>query len=890
MSDAKWTKTGYAGNSSFNIIRDGKEVNEKNVNHVIDNIDENLQYLFDEVWDLKRDKGAVILYSAPTDGGETFSSMLPGTPVYWVQKEDADTGGYWAPGQIDIRDAEDDESSDFFWTWDESSLAQGIVARRDSDAKTVDVCLYGRLDFDIYQDPDDDSYYILGVGDDLDSPDLYNAKPLGDAFVTGDENQPESFVDGVVGPSSLRGGVFYLSEVSGKLSPVSNYPRAMTVMIVDNTSDGYTLNTLVCPDGFGGEKFHVHEEFLLPNQCGYSADNSAIPDMWYPNVEDGTKYLNTAMGEIVVGSEVYPYGELSGTGTSDAEKAKILYDNTSTSKTGWLSADDSYFTGNSLYDGKIPVDAIWGYTIDLVDGFEPDDDSAIWSPLDIRPEDMFLIMDGMPIPRSHYTIDEAGIWWTAKGVEHAPIPELFFDTSSGIPEERIMHLCYISSLGEFKGKTVTDIDSEELITEIQQDGTAKVYTKDHFLTEVLTPAMTFNPFGGIQFANTTDVQSADPDKIITAEKAKEAIEYFGALTKTDSLRSCKEYTGNWGDLRTTGFYKITGATDGPVSSIETSPIGIVVASGYDVVQIEGGISESYMRKGRPVGTGSSIEWGSWMLITEKKHDPLYLQPSTTQDILHSTSISEDDLINFAGRTIVSVDESSNLVELPELTGDAREDGLDFRFMNEMNSGSQASTLVIKLNDQVSGYNGTYVVCPGQSCEEARHHMGQGIYTSADDGTVQGVPYYLDVQVTATYTDADKNIVVDDSDFNSGNVRYVKFECEAPQYYGSNSISLEVINGQWTVTGGSGIWWVLNEDEYDNYRDTSSNDDSVKDLLKTLLDRVEERSTLSGVETAKYQDNSKSSIKFTTRQIRTTVTGYDIPIIGQVDFSSSGGII
>ena len=166
-------------------------------------------------------------------------------------------------------------------------------------------------------------------------------------------------------------------------------------------------------------------------------------------------------------------------------------------------------------------------------------------------------------------------------------------------------------------------------------------------------------------------------------------------------------------------------------------------------------------------------------------------------------------------------------------------------------------------------------------------MGLGSYVATGNGAVSGVPDYLDVQVCARYPQS-QLVTVNDANVSSGtgDGRFVKFDCEAPQYYGSNAINLEVIDGAWNITGGYGIWWVLTEDEYDSYTGTAP---SVEGLLGNLLNRVEMVIGDPGEE-YKKQDNKKSAIKFTTRQVRVTVNGYTAPDAGIQDFSSSGGIV
>ncbi len=126
----KWTT--IENNASFNTIKNGKPVDAETINHVLGNVEDNLQYLYEHLGDLEQDKGAVVLYNAPTAGGVEFQeTMRPGTPVYWVRRTDADGGGYWASASIVLRAPRTDESDSFYWIYDDPSLAQGVVIRRE---------------------------------------------------------------------------------------------------------------------------------------------------------------------------------------------------------------------------------------------------------------------------------------------------------------------------------------------------------------------------------------------------------------------------------------------------------------------------------------------------------------------------------------------------------------------------------------------------------------------------------------------------------------------------------------------------------------------------------------------------------------------------------------
>ncbi len=842
MPTSNWTSTKTA---SFNIIKDGKPVDAKTVNHALDHIRDNLQYLYDKVEILESDSSAVVAYGGLVAGSASVSDTLPGTPVYW-----ADDG--WAPARIDTQDG----ASTFHWDFEESSLAQGLVIRTYPSTETVDVCLSGKVVLDLITDGSE--WYVVSAGEE----DHTTGNALTDLFEEAASHDPTSFAYGVQ----------YLSETTGKLTSDSVYPRSMAVMVVeDPTGDAPKLNMLVCPEGFGGERAHTHSRIALNTVIadGGSINYDAIPYTWHPDITiSGKRLLNTALAEIDTGSRVYEYTELLGTpaGSTRSDYATLLYTNGTGNSAGWLSAKE--FTG-------APPEAIWGFTVERVTSLATQSAAGetTWNK-PVAPDHIILVMDGVPVPNSHYKIDDAGIWWTALGVEHAPLSFLF-NNSLDDPNPVLLgplELIFIDPIGDVADRAVTAVTSDELIPSTS-DGVSDIQTKDSYLSQTLAPVLPFNPMDDVQRASEAEVEEGTNNKIITPATAKYAIDHFVSLTQLDEQRSCKEYQGDWENLTVSGFYQVTGATDGPRDSEESSPLGLVGTAGTQIFQFELGEFASFVRVGKG-GVGTTV-WGAWLLITEKPYDPLYLPRSTAANTLVDTTIN---LRDHRERTIVSLDESTNKVIIPELTGDGAEDGMGVRFINEMTPGSEASTLVIELTNQVSGSGCRFLVCPGQDCEAARHHMGQVSYMATGDDEVSGIPEYLDVQVTAKLGDT---ITVNDTNSTSGELRYVKFECEAPQYYGNNSIELEVINGAWSIVGGSGIWFMVNEAGYADY---VTSGDYIGDALEYFLEGRTDSSN-----NIKIQDNSRTALKFTTRQVRVSVVNYATPVWGRLNFSSSGGI-
>ena len=820
---ATWTP--IEDNTDFNIIKDGKLVNAKNINHAIDNVKGNLQFLYERVENLEQDKGAVVSYDAPTDGSTGFDGMFPGTPVYWIPKEGT-TGGYWTPAEVALRDAVSGEDRDFHWIYDDPALAQGIVIRRYATAKTVDVCFSGSIVFDIIEDSG--SYYIAEVGDTVVAnsnliTDLFNSHLAG---AGGDSTVSSSFDPGISNtPDTLRPGVYYLSTDSGKLVPNSPYTRVMAVVLVDKVGSDYQLRFLVCPDGFGGEKFHIHRKESLNNELavanisgkGIALIDSTIPDSWYPSLSDaGDRKISTAMGEIERGSEVYPYSELVGASWyTSGENVGCTYTASTTINEdgGWLSAQDAYFTSqvtggtDDIAEFAIPASAIWGYTIQEITQFNASDNPLRnWAaPVDYS--HILLTIDGVPVPSTSYIIDSSGIWWVAEGAEHAPMFEFFSDDMADKPLE----IWFIDPLGESEEGNITDIESDDLIVTANSIGQAAINSKHTYLSSVLAPVLPFNPTDDVQRASETETALATSNKLITPETAKYAIEYFCTLTDTDQNRSCQEYSGTWDSLVKTGFYRVSDMENNPGDQdIASVRLALVGSRDNDVFQFAFESSESYLR----VGTQAAgvVGWGDWQRITEKNNDPLYLPGgSTSSDTATHTTL---DIASHAGRELVSLDEQIDIVDLPSIESEnqSRYDGADFTFVNKMTPNSDNSVLVLHLQNPLSGGNASYLISVGQSCNEADHHMGRVLYALASD-----IPDYLDAYPHPS----------------SGDIHMLG-DCEAPQAYGSSAARLSMIGSDWVLSGGTGVWFAVTESYWDSTLEALLEEENSSGILSTLL--------------------------------------------------------
>ena len=120
-------------------------------------------------------------------------------------------------------------------------------------------------------------------------------------------------------------------------------------------------------------------------------------------------------------------------------------------------------------------------------------------------------------------------------------------------------------------------------------------------------------------------------------------------------------------------------------------------------------------------------------------------------------------------------------------------------------------MVIRVKNPIAGFSSvTHVVCPAQACAVADTQMGRGgaiiLGGSGEAATSQNL-------------------------LDTG-------DCEAPQGYGANEIDFVFLDGQWSITGGTGVWFMLSTSEYIALSTTTGVDGDEQvpkpDMLQSLL--------------------------------------------------------
>jgi len=774
--------------SLFNLIQDGRPVNERITNHVINNIAGNLQYLYDRIGRLEENVSAVVVYDSPISDAD--DRVFIGTPVFW------NTAGSipgWSPAYIKLKDlSSDTPTSVSHWEYDAPALASGVVISRTSS--TVDVVLSGSTTLPV-------SDGAVGVGD--------FKRELTQLFSTGDTSGiPSSFNNGGLDIEHLKNGVYYLSTSVGQLSPVNNYTRVIAVVTPESrTTDSgqeYYLRLIVCPEGFGGERFHVHEKYELTAGLGTSTPviATALPYTWYPIVDgDGQpKYLNIAVGQVNPDSNVYPYSELQPANDAEslADHALKFYGTVvedTLYQAGWLSASDPYFDGVD-----VPEDAIWGYALKHDTRFAPGADDENWNaPSSFK--QMLLTRNGVPVPSNFYVINESGIWWTKVGVEHAPINDIFEADKGGF------ELWAIAEFNEMEGRVVNSVESNGLVVDTT-DGVVSIEPRSSYIDTVLTPVLPFNPIDDVRRASVADARAGtDLKRIMTPSTVLDSIKKFAALSLTDDARSCQKHIGTWNTLDTSGLWLVRDVVHKPVELDVDSTDWVLALVGRSSVAGSGEAGtehvfqfcfdprsrhEAYLRIGAdqsfdPLYIENQAEdgkyyWGDWMQITPRR-DPLYLpgsNPITTTNL---------DFGRHSRREIISLDGRSDIVLLPSLKNfpnPAYLEAQSYHFVNRTTPGVQKSMLVVKLSDPVNGSGHTHFVNLAQNSEEANHFMGRVLYST---GALNSIPLYINYQVV-------------------NNTVQVLGDSLAAQSYGDNRLVLECLDTTWSVMGGTGVWFSM----------------------------------------------------------------------------------
>jgi hypothetical protein len=815
MSDKRWISP---DSPFFNRIRDGQPVGEDTTNFVIKNIGSNLKYLESEVSALRRSSAANVSFSDPVEDPD----ISIGTPVYW--KNDGAGGVKWAEARVSLKDSsgtgDTGTGTIYHWQYDDSSFASGIVIGKSDDGATVDVALYGKISFMVAGDnriqSDDNTAYLSDLffnGDDRASMLSDLDSDSGSGFVPessfSSDDEEETF-------TSLKSGVYFLSTVSGKLSRANEYTRVMCVVTPRVESGTSYLDFFVCPEGFGGEKIHVHQKIPMSSGLAYGSEytGAGIPDKWYPEIIDDKRYLNITLGEVNPYSAVFPYSEL--------DNADYLYNaaESSTSSPGWLytvSDTDKASFKNAVGIGglDIPDNAKWGYCIHNIERFKATDDekeSGVFWKSPAPYDHVLLTFDGVPIPSTYYIINDDGIWWVRDGLEHAPIKHL---VSNDV--ERSISLWYIAEYSESLGGVVTSLSSDRFVV-TNDSGRVSIDPPDAYVQVPLAPVLPFNPMDGFGRATDTDVDGMFTDGVLVKDsllmdraRTKRAIDSFATLTQPNQDRECNVHTGTFNDLVISGLWEVTNTAN--------KPPDLAIDAGTPVFTIVGRFStkchqiildnvsghKTYVRTGNL--KGGTWVWGKWTQISPH-YNPVSL-PGETSNLKSYIPLSFDLHPN---RYLISRNEAVDAVRLPGLSSYQHTDdtgawnALEFKFINEMSIASNRSVMVVALNDPLENYMGvTHLVSIGEACTEADHYMGRATYTSEDQ-----IPNYIGY--TGTIADEDLTLTSD---------------CLAPQFYGDSYLSICAVNRKWFITGGTGVWYGLTTNQYNTLVDSGLN---LSDIL------------------------------------------------------------
>ena len=496
----------------FNAIRDAAPVNARVTNEVINNIANNLLYLYDQITEVSTQQSQLVLRgetpflgslllnqsddAAPSGNTSlVFDNYRVGMPVRLHN-------GAWAPAEVVLEDSD----SPFNWSYGQDAYSTGIVLKKYNDPVTEDPVLdIITAGVAVFATPP--GYVDRFSSSDL-SGNIYSGVLVDDMSLFSDVFDETCLVDpaGDYIVENIQEGVYLLSSAFGKFSKDQKYTVVMGILKKESaTVSGVQVTVLrffVLPQGFSGEKYHVHAFTPLAGVIGVNPDSTIndvpthptstgvipnnLPNTAWAPYETGLvdtppmypertvlelKTVVEEVGENGVGDSAKPqpveWGGTVPTNPVPADGALMLYatGTTHTYRSGWLSVKDSYFTDNPNIE--VPEGAVFGYTVRNLSSFDYD-----WppSPLNIPLSSMCLMSDGAPVPESYYTIDKFGIWWMKDGYEHAPFPtriEEFaygedgtVDVSELEKDVKHLELLYVKTVSAQSSGTISSLSSE----------------------------------------------------------------------------------------------------------------------------------------------------------------------------------------------------------------------------------------------------------------------------------------------------------------------------------------------------------------------------------------------------------------------------------------------
>jgi hypothetical protein len=587
--------------SDFNTIKDGQPVAQATTDPTFDNIKNNLNFLYDKLNTIQEDKSSLVLYGEPLAEDELLSLTIDnykiGTPVFLYE-------GAWKPAGIVIDPTETTVSR---WGYDLPSFSCGMVLRvYESQGLTfADIILAGDYLFDIYQDEIEGYDLITSTSGNTPLQDVFTD----DSFeLDGDTLRYKA--------EFLKSGVYYLSAETGKLSLDTTYTIAIGVIFVVRDGSEFQLRVFIQPEGLAGHRKHQHESVSLAGQIAKResidpnvVDTAALPVIWGTDLSGLLPITSLNVGGDNV---AYPFEDLVGANPGDttAEAVLNLYNPTDSVDTagGWLSAADEYFTnpiaqgGLGLDSEDIPENAVWGYTVNRLDKF-----NYSWSTINgvFDLSSMILALNGQPVNKNHYIINEYGIWWVQDGYENCPF-------STRISYGKEFNIFYVNPVTSSETSSIGSVASDTLL--VTKDGsTASMDTLDGFLSIPMVPVMPFNPTLDLQRASKEVAQSGvDDHQILTPMTALELVNNLSALTESSEARTARFYQeGSFDDLTTGGFWRVSNLSSSPAEA-PLSYLGMVITAPDAIAQvfIQPESNNAYYRAA--VATGETYSWGAWI--------------------------------------------------------------------------------------------------------------------------------------------------------------------------------------------------------------------------------------------------------------------------------------
>jgi hypothetical protein len=241
-------------NSRFNLIKKNADVTPEVTNHVINNIAQDLQYLYDNVDELKKSGAASVIYEEPINNLHAKPMM----PVYFVPVTGESGGNVWEPAKVTLETETQGRENINHFIYARESFVEGLVLN-GSGSDSANILLNGVVYFDVVEH--EGVWYV--VENEGDVTDTLQRNPLAattavdgvfsTATVVQGIQQTSSFTDDDdISPETFKQGVYYLSTAAGVLTPSNEYTILVAVIAMEPAGDDkYKLRVNMFAEGYG---------------------------------------------------------------------------------------------------------------------------------------------------------------------------------------------------------------------------------------------------------------------------------------------------------------------------------------------------------------------------------------------------------------------------------------------------------------------------------------------------------------------------------------------------------------------------------------------------------------------------------------------------------------